>query len=100
MLADAIERGQAFLDAGADCVFVPGASSPDVVAALVEGIGPGRVSLMISPGAPALSELTALGVARVSYGPWTQRTALTALADAGAALLAGGSLPDWARPVT
>jgi len=41
-----------------------------------------------------------MGVARISFGPWTQRLALTALLDAGADLLAGGSLPDWVRPVS
>lgn len=100
VLADAIERGRAFLDAGADCVFVPGLLTSEQVARLVEGIGSLRVSLLAVPGTPELATLTALGVARVSYGPWTQRLAMTALADAGAELLAGGSLPDWARPVS
>jgi hypothetical protein len=40
-----------------------------------------------------------MGVARISFGPWTQRLALTALLDAGADLLAGGPLPGWVRPV-
>jgi 2-methylisocitrate lyase-like PEP mutase family enzyme len=100
VLADAIERGKAFLAAGADCVFVPGVLDRVLVERLVEGIGFGKVSLLVSPGAPALSELAGLGVARVSYGPWTQRLALTALADAGTEILAGGALPGWARPVT
>jgi hypothetical protein len=38
-----------------------------------------------------------MGVARVSVGPWSQRLALTALADTGAAMLAGGSFPDGVR---
>jgi len=33
-------------------------------------------------------------VARVSYGPWTQRVALTALRDAALMLYAGGALPE------
>jgi 2-methylisocitrate lyase-like PEP mutase family enzyme len=41
--------------------------------------------------------LQELGVARISYGPWTQRVALTALADATATLLAGGALPEGTR---
>ena len=55
--------------------------------------------MLAGPGFPSGSELEAMGVARVSFGPWTQRLALTALLDAGADLLAGGSLPDWVRPV-
>jgi 2-methylisocitrate lyase-like PEP mutase family enzyme len=42
-------------------------------------------------------ELEALGVARVSTGPFTQRVALTALQDATAELLAGGALPAGTR---
>ncbi|MGI8667107.1 MAG: isocitrate lyase/PEP mutase family protein [Jatrophihabitans sp.] len=99
VLAEAVVRGRAFLDAGADCVFVPGVTSESLITALVDGIGSGRVSLMVSPGAPPLARLAELGVARVSYGPWTQRVALTALADAAAQLLAGGALPAETRAV-
>ena len=91
--ADAIERGRAFLDAGASCVFVPGRLDAATIGALVEGIGQRKVSVIWTPGSPGQQELAALGVARISFGPWTQRHALAALADAGATLLAGGSLP-------
>lgn len=97
VLADAVERGRAFLDAGAACVFAPGVQDPDVIGRLVAGIGERRVSVLAGPGSPSLSTLAALGVARVSYGPWTQRAALTALADIAAELLAGGALPPEVR---
>jgi 2-methylisocitrate lyase-like PEP mutase family enzyme len=42
-------------------------------------------------------ELEQLGVARVSTGPYTQRVALTALQDATAAVVAGGTLPEGTR---
>ena len=42
-------------------------------------------------------ELQELGVARVSTGPFTQRVALTALQDAAAAVVAGGTLPVTTR---
>jgi len=42
-------------------------------------------------------ELQNLGVARVSTGPFTQRVALTALQEAAAELLAGGTLPEGIR---
>ena len=45
VLADAVERGRAFLDEGAACVFVPGQLDELTVAALVEGIGERRVSI-------------------------------------------------------
>ena len=97
VLAEAIVRGKAFVAAGAPVVFVPGKLSADEIAALVEGIGP--VSLIAVPGSIPLPEMQQLGVQRVSLGPWSQRIALTALADAGTAILAGGSIPDGVRPL-
>lgn len=97
--AEAIERGRAFLDVGAATVFVPGLLDEATVAALVEGIGWNKVSVINVPGSLAPAKLQELGVARISYGPWTQRVALTALADATAELLAGGALPDGTRPL-
>ena len=99
VLADAIERGRAFLDVGATTVFVPGLLDEDTVAALVDGIGWNKVSVINVPGSLAPARLQELGVARISYGPWTQRVALTALADTAAQLLAGGALPDGTRPL-
>jgi 2-methylisocitrate lyase-like PEP mutase family enzyme len=97
VLADAIERGRAFLDAGADCVFVPGKLDATTTRALVEGLGERKVSVIGVPGALSGAEYAELGVARISYGPWVQRAALTALADLGAELNAGGSLPPGVR---
>jgi 2-methylisocitrate lyase-like PEP mutase family enzyme len=58
------------------------------------------VSLIGLPGTPPQSELATVGVARLSFGPWSQRVALTALADTGAELLSGASLPDGVRALT
>ena len=100
-LQDAVARGKAFLEAGAPVVFVPGVVARSEITALVDGLGAGRLSVISVPGAslPA-SELEALGVARVSTGPFTQRVALTALQDAAAALFAGGGLPEGTRSLT
>ncbi len=94
IMADAIERGRAFLDAGADCVFVPGRLDAEMIRALVEGIGDRKVSVIGIPGSPSQSELAALGVARISSGPQPQRLALKALAGAAAQILGGGTLPS------
>ena len=74
-LAHATERGQAYLAAGADCIFVPAVADPGLIAALVEGIG-GPVSVLAGPGSPPLAELAALGVARISVGSGPYRAAL------------------------
>ena len=81
-------------------VFVPRLVDREEIAAVVEGLGRNKLTLISVPGAslPA-RELQELGVARVSTGPFTQRVALTALQDATAELVAGGALPAGdARP--
>ena len=96
-IADAIERGRAYLDAGADIVFVPGVLDADVTRQLVEGIGERKVSVIGLPGALTAAEYEALGVARISYGPTTQRVALTALQDVATELYADGVIPSTTR---
>lgn len=96
-IADAIERGRAYLDAGADVVFVPGILDADTTRQLVDGIGERRVSVIGLPGALTAGEYESLGVARISYGPMTQRVALTALQDVAKSLYADGAIPSSTR---
>ena len=98
VLAEAITRGQAFLQAGAPVVFVPGVVKRAEISALVDALGPRKLTVISVPGASLpTSELQQLGVARVSTGPFTQRVALTALQAAAATLFAGGELPSSTR---
>jgi 2-methylisocitrate lyase-like PEP mutase family enzyme len=83
-----LERAAAFLAAGADGVFVPGAVDPGTVKLLADGID-APLNVMAGPGAPPVAELAALGVARVSVGAGlalavhalTRRAARELLAD-------------------
>jgi 2-methylisocitrate lyase-like PEP mutase family enzyme len=99
-IADAVERGRAYLDAGATCVFVPGDFGEDVVVELVEGLGERRLSVIGLPSVPPPARLEQLGVARISYGPYPQRLALGSLQDAASYLYRGGVLPSDIRPLT
>lgn len=99
VLESAIERGRAYLDVGAACIFVPGKLDEATVTALVAGIGWGKVSVINVPGSLSPAKLQELGVARISYGPWIQRVALTAIADAATALMNNGALPEGTRPL-
>lgn len=96
-LADAVERGRAFLDAGAKAVFVPGVLDADATRTLVDGIGVNKVSVIGLPGALTAAEYEALGVTRISYGPVTQRVALTRLQDLATDLYANGVIPEGTR---
>jgi 2-methylisocitrate lyase-like PEP mutase family enzyme len=97
VLAEAVERGKAFLDAGAPVVFVPARLDEDEVATLVEAFGPQRLTLIGLPGMPSLARLEELGVARVSYGPMSQRVALTALQELVEEIGRGGAVPSTMR---
>lgn len=96
-IADAVKRGRAFLDAGATSVFVPGLLDADTTSRLVEGLGEQRLSVIGFPGALSAAEYEKLGVARISYGPLTQRVALTALQDLAIDLYGTGVIPSSVR---
>ena len=97
VLDDAIARGRAFLDAGASSFFVPGRLDEAQVGALVDALGPQKVNLIGIPGSISLEAAQRLGVARVSYGPWSQNVTLTALSALAEDVYAGGGLPAGVR---
>jgi 2-methylisocitrate lyase-like PEP mutase family enzyme len=99
-LADAIARGRAFLDAGAPVVFVPGRLTEQQVTALVDALGPQRLTLLPVAPEPSLARLAELGVARVSFGPFPQRVALTALQQLVEGVGRGEGIPAGTRPLT
>lgn len=80
-VAVAIERGKAYLDAGAPVVFVPAILDEAQVERIVDAFGPQRLTMIAIPGNPPLERLEELGVARVSFGPLSQNVALTALQE-------------------
>lgn len=97
VLADAVERGKAYLDAGAPVVFVPARLNEEQVATLVDAFGPQRLTLIGIPGGPSLKRLEELGVGRVSCGPMSQNVALTALAELVEEVHRGGGVPATMR---
>lgn len=101
VVEDAISRGQAYLEAGASLVFVPGPLNKEVTEQLVAAFGPQKLSVigLPVPGVLTAKEYEELGVARISYGPWTQRYALTALQDLASSLYGDGVIPEQTRPL-
>lgn len=87
---ETLERAAAFLAAGADGVFVPGAVDPETVKALVGGVE-GPLNIMVGPGAPAVAELAALGVARISAGSGIAQAAHALVRRAARELLGTGT---------
>jgi len=88
----ALERGAAYLEAGADCIFVPFVRDLATIETLAKEMG-GPISVIGRAGGPRLAELAQAGVARVSYGPGPMGVAMAALSRAAETLLAGGEPP-------
>ncbi|HJU16801.1 MAG TPA: isocitrate lyase/phosphoenolpyruvate mutase family protein, partial [Stellaceae bacterium] len=63
--AETVERGKAYLAAGADCVYPIGLSDRATIGRLVAALA-APVNIILRPGAPSAAELTELGVARAS----------------------------------
>jgi 2-methylisocitrate lyase-like PEP mutase family enzyme len=72
-----LERLVAFADAGADCLYAPGVSRPDEIAAIVKAVSPKPVNVLVSTHNCELSvsQLTNLGVRRISVGAALARVA-------------------------
>jgi 2-methylisocitrate lyase-like PEP mutase family enzyme len=67
LVPDALRRANAYLEAGADCVYPIFLYERGALGALMSGID-GPVNALRLPEAPTLAELADLGVARVSWG--------------------------------
>lgn len=74
-LRHTLERGQAYLEAGADCIFVPGLRKPEHIRAVVQQWH-APVNILAGPGVPSIPELAELGVKRVSMGSGPMRAAM------------------------
>jgi 2-methylisocitrate lyase-like PEP mutase family enzyme len=90
--AETVERAARYLEAGADCVFVPGVVEQDTIRRLAAAIpGPLNVVAGLSNLIDAPT-LFSLGVKRVSLGGSLARAVLSALERAGRELLDTGTL--------
>jgi 2-methylisocitrate lyase-like PEP mutase family enzyme len=69
-LRTALERLAAYAAAGADCLYAPGVSKPNEIAQIVETVAPKPVNVLVSGfnHQLSLSQLTDLGVRRISVG--------------------------------
>jgi 2-methylisocitrate lyase-like PEP mutase family enzyme len=71
-LATALDRGNRYLAAGADCVYPIGVGDLDLICTLATQID-GPVNVGYGQGVNSVADYAARGVARVSFGPMFQR---------------------------
>ena len=74
--AEAVRRANAYREAGADCLFIPGVRDAETIGRLVESIH-GPINVLAGAGTPPAGELQRLGVARISTGSGPMRAGLT-----------------------
>lgn len=75
-LEETIARLKAYCDAGADCLYAPGIRTREDIAAVVKGVAPKPVNLLIGWASElTLSDVAALGVRRISVGGALSRAA-------------------------
>jgi 2-methylisocitrate lyase-like PEP mutase family enzyme len=86
-----VDRAASYVEAGADGVFVPGATEPDVLRELTAAI-PVPVNVLALPGR-SLAELAELGIRRVSTGSLPYRAAMYAATEVVRAVRDGRAVP-------
>jgi 2-methylisocitrate lyase-like PEP mutase family enzyme len=97
-LREAVRRLVAFAEAGADCLYAPGASTRDDIRAIVEAVAPKPVNVLArNLGGLAVRDLAAIGVRRVSVGGALARVAWGALQRAAGELLDAGTFTAFAE---
>jgi 2-methylisocitrate lyase-like PEP mutase family enzyme len=87
---EAVQRANAYREAGADCLFVPGVTDLATLTELVRKIS-GPVNVLAGPGMPSAGELERIGVARLSVGSAIMRATLATARDAANELLQKGT---------
>jgi 2-methylisocitrate lyase-like PEP mutase family enzyme len=91
-VAATLERAAAYVEAGADGVFVPGATDPAELRELGAAI-PVPLNVLVVPGL-SLTELGALGVRRVSTGSLPYRAAVDAAVRVATSVRNGDVVPS------
>ncbi|MBX5493609.1 MAG: isocitrate lyase/phosphoenolpyruvate mutase family protein [Chloroflexi bacterium] len=89
-LDEAIRRGNAYAEAGADCIFIFRPPPAEGIRTLVREIQ-APLSILATPDSPSPRELEELGVARVSYGAAFLRVAITAVRRLAASMQGDGN---------
>ncbi len=94
---ESVQRANLYREAGADCLYVPGVSDADTIAALVREIqGPINVVMGLSGNPLTVSALEDLGVKRISIGGSLARATLGLIRRAAQEIRSQGTF-DFAK---
>jgi len=93
---DAVTRAQAYTRAGADCIYPMGPGDAETLQLLRNRIS-GPFNALATPGAVPLETMAAIGINRVSFGPYIFRSCLRKFADIADALTQSESYECFGR---
>jgi 2-methylisocitrate lyase-like PEP mutase family enzyme len=95
----ALDRLVAYAGAGADCLYAPGVKDPGEIAAIVKAVAPKPVNVLVAGfnRELSLSQLTDLGVRRISVGSALAAMAWGAFTRAAQGIAATGRFDSFAQ---
>jgi 2-methylisocitrate lyase-like PEP mutase family enzyme len=94
--SEAVRRGNAYREAGADCLFLPGVTDAAVIARLVREIN-GPINILAGPSTPPVGELERIGVRRVSLGSGPMRATMALTQRIARELAESGTFNSFTR---
>ena len=96
-LDETIERLKAYANAGADCLYAPGISTRDQIAAVVTAVAPKPFNLLVGSASElTVDEISALGVRRISVGGALARSAWGGFMRAARSIAEHGKFDEFA----
>jgi 2-methylisocitrate lyase-like PEP mutase family enzyme len=97
-LDETIARLQAYAQAGADCLYAPGLTSREQIAAVVAAVAPKPVNLLVGAASDlTVQDIAALGVRRISVGGALARAAWGGFIRAARSLAEQGRFDGFAQ---
>jgi 2-methylisocitrate lyase-like PEP mutase family enzyme len=96
-LDETIARLKAYASAGADCLYAPGLSTKEQIAAVVAAVAPKPVNILIGTPLPlTVQDIAALGGRRISIGGALARVAWGAVGRMAKEILEQGTFSGFA----
>jgi methylisocitrate lyase len=99
-LAETIRRLTAYAQAGADCLYAPGLRTPEQITAVVGAVKPKPVNVLVGSDFATVSQLTKLGVRRISVGGALARAAWSGFLQAAKEIAEHGTFTNLGRAVS
>jgi 2-methylisocitrate lyase-like PEP mutase family enzyme len=99
-LTETIRRLSAYAEAGADCLYAPGIRTRDEITAVVEGVAPKPVNVLVGSDFATVTELAGMGVRRISVGGALARAAWTGFIQAAEEIAERGSFTALGKAVS